>query len=383
MSIKITNPLLFKSLIGLSLAGGGGLWVLDAYVDVDMMQQASADNVAANGQVLDENGNPVLLAQTVRGRVGLEPVQLRPGNGIAEEAEDDSEELKPLAPAAKPSTLTLPEINLLEEESSEETRDEAMEAEVESPVRNNGANLQEKTLEELINEIRAGRVGGAEPQPSESDSEYGPGQRRKLNALGEGKPLSLGPSRLEAKHPDNALPAPIKLPNEKELACFQELNVYEARLIAREKALLQAYETLQAEKERILQMEALVEDKWNVAREDWNMASALVTRSEEVCNGAPPRDGAGPPLNLGLQTVDPELRVNQVVQIVKGMKPKAAAKVIAQWDSPLAATALKRLSPRISSKILAELPKDMAQALTVDLVRGKEHRYESKEPVVQ
>ena len=361
MKREVAGQLLAKSMIGLSLIGASALWVLDSYVEVDVMQQATASVADESGTlspVLDESGQPVQLAQTVRGNVKLNRVKIGPGLKETEKPAD--EPLRPIEPSQKSvesETLQIPEINMGE-------RDE---------TKPGPTVVKEPTLEELIEDIRSAK-----------DKMPTPTQRIPLDRAAEAEdgldgekenPLSLGPSRLERKHPEVDIPAPVKLPNERELACNEELNLYEAQLIARERSLVKAYEALQAEKNRVLKMQALVEEKWGNAQENWSTASLLVERSEEVCVGAPPSEKEES-LDLGLDEVDPEVRVNQVVQIVKSMKPKAAAQVIARWDSPLAATALKRLSPRVSSKILAELPKEVAQKLTVDLVKGKEHRYE-------
>jgi len=361
MKREVAGQLLAKSMIGLSLIGASALWVLDSYVEVDMMQQATAsvsDEQQTLTPVLDNSGQPVQLAQTVRGNVKLNRVKIAPGLKGKEEEVDEA--LKPLESPNKnveSETLQIPQINMgLQEEKKS------------SP-----AMVKEPTLEELIDEIRAAKDQAAQPSvrvPLGDQSISGAGSEEE-----EEEPLSLGPSRLERKHPEVDIPAPVKLPNERELACNQELNLYEAQLIARERSLVKAYEALQAEKNRVLKMQAIVEEKWDDAQESWTTASMLVNRSEEVCVGPPPSEKEEA-LDLGLDEVDPEVRVTQVVQIVKSMKPKAAAQVIARWDSPLAATALKRLSPRVSSKILAELPQEVAQKLTVDLVKGKEHRYE-------
>ena len=361
MKREVAGQLLAKSMIGLSLIGASALWVLDSYVEVDMMQQATAsvsDDQQTLSPVLDDFGQPVQLAQTVRGNVKLNRVKISPG--LKGDQEETDEELKPLEPPQKNSgteTLQIPQINMGATEEKKSVP----------------AMVKEPTLEELIEEIRAAKDRGENPSdriPLADETAVG-------TTIGdeEEEPLSLGPSRLERKHPEVDIPAPVKLPNERELACDQELSLYEAQLIARERSLVKAYEALQAEKTRVLKMQAIVEEKWDDAQESWTTASALVNRSEEVCVGPPPSEREEA-MDLGLDEVDPEVRVTQVVQIVKSMKPKAAAQVIARWDSPLAATALKRLSPRVSSKILAELPQEIAQKLTVDLVKGKEHRYE-------
>ena len=55
----VAGQLLAKSMIGLSLIGASALWVLDSYVEVDMMQQATASVADESGTlspVLDESG---------------------------------------------------------------------------------------------------------------------------------------------------------------------------------------------------------------------------------------------------------------------------------------------------------------------------------------
>ena len=182
----------------------------------------------------------------------------------------------------------------------------------------------------MIEEIRESRAKQkAQPVPAQVAREPRP-----EDELTPEKPLSLGPSRLESKRPVVDIPDPVKLPNEREMQCNQELNIYEAQLIARERSLERAYQALQQEKKRVLQMKALVEEQWDEAQDSYDVAANLMERSEDVCTGTPPDpDGPPAPIELGLDQIDPEVRVNQVVQIVKSMKPKAAARVIQRWNS--------------------------------------------------
>ena len=367
MLSEASKGVLLKSLAGLSLVGGVGLWVLDEHVNVDMMQRAGAQGAGAVGTlepVIDPSGEPVQLAQTVRGKVRLKPVQVNP-RIQDNETEVGEQPLIPLQPREEPKTLDFPEFQV----------GDPAENEVEPSVERDPlpSNVRERSLEELIQEIRATRAKREEQAAQQALKEREPQPEDELTPE---KPLSLGPSRLESKRPVVDVPDPIKLPNEREMKCNQELNIYEAQLVARERSLERAYRALQDEKKRILQMKALVEEQWDEAQDTYDVAANLMERSEDVCVGPPPGPDAPPePIELGLDQVDPEVRVNQVVQIVKSMKPKAAARVIQRWDSPLAATALKRLSPRVSSKILAELPKEIAQKLTTGFVRGEEHTY--------
>ena len=313
---------------------------------------------------MDPSGEPIQLAQTVRGKVRLKPVQVNP-RLKSDETEIGEQPLIPLEPREEPKTLDFPEFQVGE---SVDKKAESQEEADSLP-----SNVRERTLEELIEEIRESRAKQkAQPVPAQVAREPRP-----EDELTPEKPLSLGPSRLESKRPVVDIPDPVKLPNEREMQCNQELNIYEAQLIARERSLERAYQALQQEKKRVLQMKALVEEQWDEAQDSYDVAANLMERSEDVCTGTPPDpDGPPAPIELGLDQIDPEVRVNQVVQIVKSMKPKAAARVIQRWNSPLAATALKRLSPRVSSKILAEMPKEVAQKLTTGFVRGEEHLYE-------
>ena len=369
MKREAPKQFLAKAVVGLSLIGGTGLWMLDEYVEMDVMQQATASvseettqNSASLQPVTDENGEPVQLAQTVRGRVNMNRVRINPGLKEDDKASEDGVEKIGELPAApgEAKTLEMPPMDLGAQKAAE----------------NKELEDEEPSLQELIDELRKAKAAAKVEEQKVAPLA---GAKAVEEPVVE-KPLSLGPSRLERKHPTTELPPPVALPNEKELECNQELAVYEAQLVARERSLLKAYEALQTEKDRVLQMQALVEERWATAQDSWDTASVLMERSETVCVGEPPKEDDRVPLNLGIEQVDPEVRVTQVVQIVKSMKPKAAARVIERWNSPLAATALKRLSPRVSSKILAELPKEVAQKLTVDLVKGKEHQYEGATP---
>ena len=115
-----------------------------------------------------------------------------------------------------------------------------------------------------------------------------------------------------------------------------------------------------------------VEQRFEVVKSDWELAESLAEISNLSCAGDPPDPADLGGIDLGLDKIDPEERVNQVVAIIKSMKPAAAALVIERWNHPLATTALSRLSPRIASKIIAEMPQELATRLTVDMLKGKE-----------
>ena len=168
------------------------------------------------------------------------------------------------------------------------------------------------------------------------------------------------------------IPAPVSLPPPESERCDKAMKIYEARLRSRERAMDEARIALDAEKDRVQAVQVAVEERWEKALDTWDVARILGDRAAENCAGSPPPPGTLKGIDLGLDKVSPEDRVTQVVQIIKAMKPKAAARVIERWNHPLATTALSRLSPRVSSKIMASLPEDVARRLTVDIIRGDE-----------
>lgn len=365
MKRDATNHLVAKALIGFSLLGAGSLWMMDEYVDMDVMQVAKASvEDAENSRTIHGNKVPSLdledknrvdLAQTIRGKVGLEPVKIGPGLNPSREKEELMP-IEPLSPMEESKTLDIPQLDLSPSPRKDEKKAEA---------------LRDPSLQEIIEAMEKPVLRREQPSSVQ-------GQPRMLDdgTLGrQAKVRALGPSRLEKKLPEVEMPMPVDLPNPQEMECNRELAVYEARLMARERSLEEAYQALQQEKERVLQMQVLVEERWEKAQKSWDTASLFADRADENCQGTAPTGDRAEPLDLGLEKVDPEIRVKQVVSIVKSMKPKAAARVIENWNHPLAATALNRLSPRISSKILAEMPKELAQRLTIDMVKGKEHNY--------
>ncbi len=364
MASNSTNMLLSKVMIAMALVGGIGLLIIDEYVAVDMVQSAGASMearapqspglfpekklISAQSTTATET-EEIQLAQSVRGKVGLEPIQIAPPIRSGEEIKDNSP-LKELEPAARPRTLDMQPIELLPPDEAGGFDDELGVDPIGSEPLVDEA---PEEMEDLDMDVEALKRSLDNPS---------------LNAL--------APRRLSNPLPEMEMPMPVTLPKPKEAECKREIAVYEARLRARERSLEEAFLALQEEKERILQMQGLVEDRWEVAQGSWESARFFVDRSLEACAGSPPDPMDVEDLELGLEEVDPEVRVAQVVRIVKSMKPKAAARVIERWNNPLAATALSRLSPRVSSKILAQMPEQIARQLTVDMIKGKEHKYQ-------
>ena len=75
-----------------------------------------------------------------------------------------------------------------------------------------------------------------------------------------------------------------------------------------------------------------------------------------------------------------EIRIQRVVKIMKSMKPKAAARILQGWDSELAVMALLRLPSRVGSKIVAELPPEIAGKLTTKLAPPETKNTQSMGP---
>jgi flagellar motility protein MotE (MotC chaperone) len=168
------------------------------------------------------------------------------------------------------------------------------------------------------------------------------------------------------------LPPSVRLPPAGTERCEKALGVYRARLRARQRTLAAAKSALEDEKIRVEEIQEDVEQRFDIAKSDWELAESLAEISNLSCAGDPPNPADLGGLDLGLDKIDPEERVKQVVAIIKSMKPAAAAAVIERWNHPLATTALSRLSPRIASKIIAEMPQELATRLTVDMLKGKE-----------
>jgi len=168
------------------------------------------------------------------------------------------------------------------------------------------------------------------------------------------------------------LPPSVRLPPAGSERCEKALGVYRARLRARQRTLAAAKSALEDEKIRVEEIQENVEERFEMAKSEWELAESLAEISNLSCAGDPPDPADLGGLDLGLDKIDPEARVNQVVAIIKSMKPAAAAAVIERWNHPLATTALSRLSPRIASKIIAQMPQELATRLTVDMLKGKE-----------
>ena len=152
-------------------------------------------------------------------------------------------------------------------------------------------------------------------------------------------------------------------------------NISRPDLIQREQQLAETQAMLLEEMERLERIQGQVSSKYKELTSARRAASTLQISAEQNCEGWGP--GILSSANFAGQegdlTADPaELtaqaeRVQQLVSIMKSMKPKAAARILQGWDSELAVMALLKLPSRVGSKIVAELPPEVAGELTMKL----------------
>ena len=173
-------------------------------------------------------------------------------------------------------------------------------------------------------------------------------------------------------------PAPIDLEGEPQLTGSEDLrrvcgkNVARPDLVQKEQQLSATQAMLLEEMERVEQIQKDVKTKGKEVSAAISAASALQIAAEQNCEDwgpavLNPEDIAGQePTESAIPTelMKREERVQQVVKIMKSMKPRAAARILQGWDSELAVMALLRLPSRVGSKIVAELPPEIAGRLT-------------------
>ena len=149
-------------------------------------------------------------------------------------------------------------------------------------------------------------------------------------------------------------------------------NIQRPDLIQREQQLSETQAMLMEEMERVEEIQRSVKTRWNEVSAAISAASALQISAEQNCEEWGP-GALTPEKSTGSESAESanaadfaarEERVQQVVKIMKSMKPKAAARILQGWDSELAVMALLRLPSRVGSKIVAELPPEVAGELT-------------------
>ena len=149
-------------------------------------------------------------------------------------------------------------------------------------------------------------------------------------------------------------------------------NIERPDLIQREQQLAETQAMLMEEMARVQAIQEQVREKWSQVSMALAAAQTLQISAELNCEGWG-TDVFGSEVFAGQDPTDPanaaqlaarEERVQQVVMIMKSMKPKPAAQILQGWDPELAVMALLRLPPRVGSKIVAELPPEVAGRLT-------------------
>ncbi len=156
-------------------------------------------------------------------------------------------------------------------------------------------------------------------------------------------------------------------------ACGRAMDYPE--LLAREQRLSETQAILLEEMERLERIQANVRQRWSNVSAAMGAAQSLQIEAELNCRGWGP--GALAPEDSaqedsaesanGAELSEQEIRIQRVVNIMKSMKPKPAARILQGWDTDLAAVALLRLPPRVGSKIVAALPPEVAGQVTTRL----------------
>ena len=156
-------------------------------------------------------------------------------------------------------------------------------------------------------------------------------------------------------------------------ACGRAMDYPE--LLAREQRLSETQAILLEEMERLERIQTAVRQRWSHASAAMEGAQSLQIEAELNCSAWGP--GALAPEEIAEEnSADPandaelseaEIRIQRVVNIMKSMKPKPAARILQGWDTNLAAVALLRLPPRVGSKIVAALPPEIAGQVTTRL----------------
>jgi len=71
-----------------------------------------------------------------------------------------------------------------------------------------------------------------------------------------------------------------------------------------------------------------------------------------------------------LTAAEREERMQHVLQIIKKMKPRAAAERVSEWDEGMAVAIFQRLSPRVVSPIMEHLDPIISSQILAHLATG-------------
>lgn len=139
--------------------------------------------------------------------------------------------------------------------------------------------------------------------------------------------------------------------------------VWESSLAGREEALRRAREALAEQAAELERREARLAARWReanarheAAARRWSANARLLTPDGE--------------LTFPMSRDEANAWLDQVVAIVKKMKPKEAAAMVSEWDDALTVDLLARLSGRLSAPVLGAMEPKTAARVTAMLARG-------------
>jgi len=152
-------------------------------------------------------------------------------------------------------------------------------------------------------------------------------------------------------------------------------RIKDDELLSQEQYLIEEQAALIDEMERVEAIQMEVQSRWVEVRAMENAAQSLQLESETYCMewgygalASAENDSAGnaDPAELA-ENRKLEDRVQNLVAIIKSMKPKPAARILQGWDVELAAMILMKLPARVASKVVAAMPPGEAGKLTAKL----------------
>jgi len=239
----------------------------------------------------------------------------------------------------------------------------------------------EETIEEPVLIAQVGTISqesedaiSDQEEPSQIDLLEETEEREGLKFEIKAEEIRNWRSKVRSAYP----PPPVDLEGGPQLTGSETLrrmcgkNIERPDLIQKEQQLSATQAMLLEEMERVEQIQKNVKARWKEVSAAMSAASALQISAEQNCeawgpSALNPEDIAGQETTesaIPTELMKREERVQQVVKIMKSMKPKAAARILQGWDSELAVMALLRLPSRVGSKIVAELPPEIAGKLT-------------------
>ncbi len=168
----------------------------------------------------------------------------------------------------------------------------------------------------------------------------------------------IGADATEASGPTSAPAAPAV----RALKDGSGSLVWTSTMIAREEALERASASLLRQSEEL----AIREKKVSALFEE---AQVMRQRCESAC-GVPVVSFGDVFRVVPLTAAEREERMQHVLQIIKKMKPRAAAERVSEWDEGMAVAIFQRLSPRVVSPIMEHLDPVISSQILAHLATG-------------